>query len=794
MTTFLKSAMKRSVAENLLRDLSRTENQYFFFVAKCTPWTTENSPALYIDSDQGELTVSRSIIGYKKINPASILFTIPKYQWLSGTKYDQYEDTIDLFDPDNPKIFYVLTNQRNIYKCISNAGGAASTAEPSAIISSPFQTVDKYIWKYLGTVKESDLLENNSEYLPINFIYSSTDIETQNQYNTQVQAIPGAISRIDITQGAIPGIYDHSIPNTTSFPGLKVSNVRYLPGGTDTMLEITDAASINKISQLENITTQGPGFLGHIVRVVQNSNNIAEINNYGVIVDRGVTAQSNRYFTIRNDVIDFSLTAPASSTNPVIEILPYIKIRGDGVGAYVFPGMTGTFINYSIEYVDVINSGQDYSHAKLDIITPPITNTNNPTLVAINSPKGGHGSNILRELNADRVVLIIALTPEDESIIQTGGTYRQFGIIKNPKLFSEKGTLAGILDKPFRDIVLVHNDVSDTASVANTIFSLSNTTVILGTESFSASKVHTMKSANSTTKRVTIKTGSVSDTYTTYQDRPNDYILTLANSGPIFTPGEAITQYIPVGVTFNISGSSSSTGVSFGYGILAEGIVLDVPGIVMGGRTLGVRSTRNSFAITTSSGLTGAISGATGTINSIVPRYGEYIFTAQVSGGSTFTSENKFKILDVGIPYFDANDAARYNGLYKLHLSTSGSGVTGATDTTSALLTQTSFLSGDTISQGAIGSYTSDYASATVYRWEFINNVSGILWVSEVEGKFKNVVTDGITGSGLGKYIIADVTLPDIDLNSGEILYIDNVTSVERIIEQDEKFRLTIGF
>ena len=132
MTTFLKSAMKRSVAENLLRDLSRTENQYFFFVAKCTPWTNENSPTLYIDSDQGELAVSRSIIGYKKINPASILFTIPKYQWLSGTKYDQYEDTIDLFDPDNPKIFYVLTNQRNIYKCISNAGGAASTAEPSA--------------------------------------------------------------------------------------------------------------------------------------------------------------------------------------------------------------------------------------------------------------------------------------------------------------------------------------------------------------------------------------------------------------------------------------------------------------------------------------------------------------------------------------------------------------------------------------------------------------------------------------------------------------------------------------
>ena len=90
MATFLKTTIKRSLAENMLRDLINAENQYFFFVAKTTEWANPNAPDAFIDSDRSDVDVSRSIIGYKKINPSNVSFAIPRYDWTLGTKYDQY--------------------------------------------------------------------------------------------------------------------------------------------------------------------------------------------------------------------------------------------------------------------------------------------------------------------------------------------------------------------------------------------------------------------------------------------------------------------------------------------------------------------------------------------------------------------------------------------------------------------------------------------------------------------------------------------------------------------------------
>ena len=153
-----------------------------------------------------------------------------------------------------------------------------------------------------------------------------------------------------------------------------------------------------------------------------------------------------------------------------------------------------------------------------------------------------------------------------------------------------------------------------------------------------------------------------------------------------------------------------------------------------------------------------------------------------------------FKILDVSAPYFEESSVSRYMGLYGLQINTSVSGVTGALDVSSNPLTPTSFLQKQLVEQGVSESHTTDYASGVVYSWDYINSSSGTLWLSEVQGKFKNVAANGITGSVLDVYVVSGVSLPDIDPNSGEILYIDNIKAVDRVVGQDEEFRLTIGF
>lgn len=124
MGTYIKSSIRTSTSQSMLQDIERNVNQYFFFIAKSTAWSNDSSPDSYIDTVKNEYDLSRNIIGYKKIRAEDILFSIRRYDWIGGTVYDQYTDSEDLFDKDSPKIFYVYTINRNIYKCLNNNGGA----------------------------------------------------------------------------------------------------------------------------------------------------------------------------------------------------------------------------------------------------------------------------------------------------------------------------------------------------------------------------------------------------------------------------------------------------------------------------------------------------------------------------------------------------------------------------------------------------------------------------------------------------------------------------------------------
>ena len=148
----------------------------------------------------------------------------------------------------------------------------------------------------------------------------------------------------------------------------------------------------------------------------------------------------------------------------------------------------------------------------------------------------------------------------------------------------------------------------------------------------------------------------------------------------------------------------------------------------------------------------------------------------------------------MGSPYFDLNETPAYTGLTCLVLGTSVSGSTGGIDTTSTALTPNSFSNGDFVQQGISASETGNYASATVYSWEFTNASTGRLFVTNTFGTFQSVAKNGISGTTLGGYVVTNVIPPDIVSNSGEVIYINNIRSISRVIGQSEEFRLRLGF
>jgi hypothetical protein len=193
MATYIKASLKRSYAESFLTELERNENQYFFFIANPLPWSNENSPPAYTDTVGSEYSVMNRVIGYKKITPENVFFALPRYEWESGSVYTQYDDSVELFSDSLANPLYVITDEYKVYKCLENNGGGVSTQKPTEVFSQPFALSDGYVWKYLATVRESDLPYELSDYVPIDYAYNTEDTEVSNQYNTQITSVSGDV-------------------------------------------------------------------------------------------------------------------------------------------------------------------------------------------------------------------------------------------------------------------------------------------------------------------------------------------------------------------------------------------------------------------------------------------------------------------------------------------------------------------------------------------------------------------------------------------------------------------------
>ena len=778
MASYLKASIQRSYAESFLADLERNDNQYFFFISKGTAWTDEPNPNAYVDSVGSEYQAMNDIIGYKKLNPQNIIFALPRYEWGGNTKYDQYNDTDALFDDTNPKIFYVVTDQNNIYKCLGNSGGVASTSKPSGVLTSPFRSLDGYIWQYISTVKEGDLPYQLTDYIPVDFATTSTDTETSSQYNTQISAVNASITRIGVvnSSGASAGVYTHALTrNLTDGSVAYTLNVTEFNSATNTV-KITDATSVARINSIGNISN----FIGYVMRVDSNQQNQREVNNYAII--SSVNSITNGFeFILRNDVVDFTITPTANGNFASVEVIPYIKITGNGSGAYAFPIIDNS---RKISAVNSVNGGRNYSAALVEVASPKSAVTNHPTLTAVLSPKGGHGSNILKELNVKDILIIVNITEEDSAKIIGGGSYRQFGIIKNPVLGDGSGIVAGREDLYYRDISLI----STIGTALSSDFSLGEANIIIGTETYSSAKVVGVKSTNS--PQITLKTLNTSGRFITKQDRINDYVLTLtADPSPDFQVGETVEQIIPAGTVLD-------SNITFAFDITTQGRVLYTNGTELGVRLISSGNFNNQVGLP----IVGLLSGVTGTISSVAPSYGESVWvtnTVDSTSSAIFLSssgnQKLYKVVESGQAYFDLDSTPAYRGVHVLELGTSLNSAVGVVDTTSAVLTQNSFSSGDSVTQGVTGTY-GNYATGRVYHWEFINNSYGKLYLTNVVGSFKSVAVDGLSGSTLGAYIVTNVDLPEIDRTSGEILYIDNVRPIQRTVGQQEEFRVRLGF
>lgn len=133
----------------------------YCFLAKVDPWPDENDPPLPTQDQLSLKKVFKNIFAVKLINSNSISPVISRVDWTTGTVYDYYRDDVDILEQDanfnNVYNFYVKNRYDQVFKCLWNGNGAASTSEPffqpgSYGTNNIFTGADGYKWKYIYTV------------------------------------------------------------------------------------------------------------------------------------------------------------------------------------------------------------------------------------------------------------------------------------------------------------------------------------------------------------------------------------------------------------------------------------------------------------------------------------------------------------------------------------------------------------------------------------------------------------------------------------------------------------------
>ena len=208
-------------AKNFLAGVSNASNSYYSFIGLTNPadyqtdW--DSDPPSPKDNFDQENDYWDTMVALKKINTDDVRQVVPKRTWSSGTSYDMYRHD---YSRSNTAVvsgstslylanYFVMNSDFRVYICLQNgidpdnATGRPSLDEPTFTDLEPRAagtSGDGYIWKYLYTIKPSDVAKfESTDYMPV-----PTDWETATD-NSAVRdnAVDGSIKIVTVTNKGV---------------------------------------------------------------------------------------------------------------------------------------------------------------------------------------------------------------------------------------------------------------------------------------------------------------------------------------------------------------------------------------------------------------------------------------------------------------------------------------------------------------------------------------------------------------------------------------------------------------
>lgn len=417
MSFLLKDAIHSSLVDSVYSEILTRNSNYYYFIGRVMEWDDPDNPDEPLSTGEYEHETRNSIISVKKITIADISYVVRRIDWLSGTVYDEFDPdytTINVSSTEATSLktsdFYVLTDEFNVYKCLFNKNGAASTVKPTGTDALPISTADGYLWKFMYTIPLA--LRNRfltDTLMPVqrsiqNAYYSNGEADRVTIDNKGSGYFGNAATTLSVN-----GTFGPS-PNLAGTVSLTLGNTYVIGSGTafttdfstgNTIVFTSNSNSYTVSSVLSsNVITLTTGYLGSTASGVKyknyskNSNVVANLtpvfNSSGSLIDVIIRSAGNNYVSANVSINDelnqgtgYYNTASTANIVPILyntkvdrvvindpgigyssNIQTSISSIGDGSGATFVP-----FINSAgeLEKVIITNRGNGYSYLDISV-------------------------------------------------------------------------------------------------------------------------------------------------------------------------------------------------------------------------------------------------------------------------------------------------------------------------------------------------------------------------------------------------------------------------------------------
>lgn len=386
----------------------KTQNNFYFFIGKPTPWPEELNPEEMYDSREGQTRTWRNMLAIKKVNASDVTSAFNKADWVSGTVYDEYRhdySAVNLAPSGADRLRYsknyAVNTAKQVFKCIFNNNNSPSTEMPQVVSEATteiFELSDGYRWKYLFTIDSAQLEKFVSP------IYYPFNLENE---AVKLAAVPGGIHNIVIKQRGAQFPALQTLPIFVDGDGLL--NASAMAGiATSGLGEILGTSIIDAGNSYEPSATFAVNFLQPTTNgTIKTAYGLATTNALGQIESVSIVIPGEGYLN------SLPIRIVESSCKPMAQI--------DAAG--------------QIEKIIIYNGKEGFNFNRASAVIVSATGTGYE-LQPVISPLGGHGAFQAFEVGAFNVLMNVRLLASDEDF-PLDNDFRSFGVIASPMTLNE---------------------------------------------------------------------------------------------------------------------------------------------------------------------------------------------------------------------------------------------------------------------------------------------------------------------------------------------------------------------